>query len=167
MKIIKILITISIINTLFVMALVDYVSKRPQPTPAQLTTQTSLDIQTLTKSIEPTPTVPSATKAPAASKKPSTTTKPKSSTAQSATPKPSTTTATSTPQASSAPVATPTPKPVVTGCVIKIDGVSYEITALRRSHSGGDIFTCNSDMSAIFWGKHNAKILAKMTQYKI
>lgn len=64
-------------------------------------------------------------------------------------------------------LATPTPPPKPAGCVIKIDGVSYEITALRKSHSGGDIFTCNTDMSAIFWGRHNQKILQKMQAYRI
>ncbi|MEI8232590.1 MAG: hypothetical protein WCG44_02490 [bacterium] len=65
------------------------------------------------------------------------------------------------------PTATPTPTPKPAGCIVKIDGINYEITSLLRTHSGGNVFTCGTDMSAIFWGQHNNKILRMMQQYKI
>lgn len=67
-------------------------------------------------------------------------------------------------------VATTAPPPTqttVSGCIITIDGGSYNVTSLRSSHSGGDIFNCGSDMSATFWGKHGQSIFSKMQQYRI
>ncbi len=66
-----------------------------------------------------------------------------------------------------APTDTPAAAPPPSGCVISIDGVSYEITSLRSTHSGGDVFTCGADMSAIFWGQHGNSILRKMAKYQI
>lgn len=53
------------------------------------------------------------------------------------------------------------------GCIVTIDNVNYEISKLRVSHSGGDIFKCGNDMSKLFWKKHDQRILDMMQQYKI
>lgn len=60
-------------------------------------------------------------------------------------------------------------KPVVADnrCIVAIDGVKYDVTVFRKDHSGGDIFTCNTDMSAIFHSEHPNSFLQKMTRYKI
>lgn len=65
------------------------------------------------------------------------------------------------------PTVAPTPATKPVGCVIQIDDVKYEISALQRTHSGGNVFTCGTDMSAIFWGRHNQKILQMMQKYRI
>ncbi len=71
-------------------------------------------------------------------------------------------------QATSQPAAQqPAPAPVPSGCIITLDGSSYNVTNLQRTHSGGDIFNCGSDMSATFWGKHGQSIFNKMQQYRI
>ncbi len=79
------------------------------------------------------------------------------------TPAPITTTPTPTP----AP-ATPTPTPIVDKrCLIQIDGALYDVTQFRSRHSGGDIFQCGTDMSAIFWGEHGQKQWNQIQQYRI
>lgn len=66
------------------------------------------------------------------------------------------------------PVTQPAPPaPVPSGCIITLDGASYNVTNLQKTHSGGDIFNCGSDMSATFWGKHGQSIFSKMQQYRI
>lgn len=81
---------------------------------------------------------------------------------------PATTNNTTTNIANTAPPApVVAPPPQVAGCVVVIDGASYDVTNFRFSHSGGDIFSCGSDMSASFWNRHNASILAKMQKYRI
>lgn len=70
-------------------------------------------------------------------------------------------------QQQSAPQQTAPPAPVASGCIITLDGGSYNVTSLQKSHSGGDIFNCGSDMSATFWGKHGQSIFNKMQQYRI
>lgn len=52
-------------------------------------------------------------------------------------------------------------------CVISVDGASYDVTSFRSAHSGGDIFTCGTDMSAVFHGQHAASYLSQMAQYKL
>ena len=59
------------------------------------------------------------------------------------------------------------PAQAPSGCIITLDGGSYNVTSLQKSHSGGDIFNCGSDMSATFWGKHGQGIFSKMQQYRI
>lgn len=166
MKILKTLITLTLLNVAIVMASVSYLSQKPLQSAAEdVSTEVALDVSPMEKT-----TVPTGISAPAANNAtPTIKPKPKVVTTVKPTNKPATTTATPTPKTAATQTATPTPtpKPAPSGCIIKIDGVSYEITSLRKSHSGGDIFSCSTDMSAIFWGKHNAKILAKMAQYKI
>jgi len=59
---------------------------------------------------------------------------------------------------------TPTPD---SRCKISVDGVSYDVTAFRTTHSGGDIFTCGADMTATFYGQHSANMLRNMERYKL
>ena len=62
---------------------------------------------------------------------------------------------------------TPTTDPLAGKCIIYIDGVRYDMTEFRNIHSGGDIFQCGTDMSAIFHGQHPASYLDKIAKYKI
>ena len=139
MKIIKILITITLINAALVIGIVKFGGA------------------TRNVVIEPS-TIPSISPIPSAS--PVATLKPVALVNPSKAPM-----ATTTPTATPSPTQTPTVKQ--SGCVIQIDGVKYEITSLVRTHSGGNVFTCGTDMSAIFWSRHNARILQMMGQYKI
>ncbi len=66
----------------------------------------------------------------------------------------------------SAPQPAPT-QPPISGCIITLDGGSYDVTRLKSTHSGGDIFACGSDMSATFWSKHGQSIFNKMQQYRL
>jgi len=52
-------------------------------------------------------------------------------------------------------------------CIVTVDGVKYDVTQFRNQHSGGDIFQCGTDMSAIFHGQHSNSYLQKMQQYRI
>jgi hypothetical protein len=43
----------------------------------------------------------------------------------------------------------------------------YDVTAFRSMHSGGNVFTCGADMSAVFWGRHGQSTLNQMARYKV
>ena len=62
------------------------------------------------------------------------------------------------------PAAASTPD---TRCIITIDGAKYDVTQFRSMHSGGNIFSCGSDMSATFWSQHGQGTLNQMAQYRI
>jgi len=65
------------------------------------------------------------------------------------------------------PTDPPQPTPVV-GCVVTIEGRRFDVLALRQTHSGGDIFTCGTDMTATYFSKHDASMLnGVMQQYLI
>lgn len=57
--------------------------------------------------------------------------------------------------------------PAQTGCVVTIDGTKYDLTDFKNMHSGGDIFSCGTDMSAIFWSQHSQRQLNQLQRYKI
>jgi hypothetical protein len=164
MKLIKILITMTLLNAIFVVGLVKYAAQKPVEvlgTEQQSTASTSdLDTQTvLSKPPEPTITptrMPSATKSPVASKAPTKTATPAANTA---TPKP-------TVAATAKPTPTPTPA-AASGCVVTVDGASYNITSLVKSHSGGNVFKCGTDMSSTFNGASPRHKISWMTKYKI
>ena len=63
-----------------------------------------------------------------------------------------------------APVAAPTTD---NRCIIVVDGARYDISSFRNLHSGGNIFQCGSDMSAVFHQQHDNSYLGRMSQYKI
>jgi cytochrome b involved in lipid metabolism len=52
-------------------------------------------------------------------------------------------------------------------CIVTIDGAKYDVTDFKNIHSGGDIFTCGTDMSNIFWGQHSQRELNRMQRYGI
>ncbi|MCX6797531.1 MAG: hypothetical protein NTX98_03600 [Candidatus Doudnabacteria bacterium] len=53
-------------------------------------------------------------------------------------------------------------------CIVVISGAKYDVTQLRQTHSGGDIFQCGTDMTQIFFSQHNQRLLDnQMAQYKI
>lgn len=61
----------------------------------------------------------------------------------------------------------PAPQPASNRCIIVIDGNQYDVSEFRTIHSGGNIFECGTDMSAIFWGQHNQGYLDTMAKYRI
>lgn len=52
-------------------------------------------------------------------------------------------------------------------CLVQVDGATYDVSGLRGTHPGGDIFACGTDMSQSFWGQHNQEIFAKLQKYRI
>jgi len=62
---------------------------------------------------------------------------------------------------------TPTPTEQTIGCLIIIDGVSYDIKNFISQHGGGDVFVCGSDMSSAFHDQHPDSYLEKIAKYKI
>lgn len=56
---------------------------------------------------------------------------------------------------------------VTNSCIVTVDGVRYDITNFKNMHSGGDVFSCGSDMSATFWNQHSQKQLSQMQKYRI
>ncbi len=50
------------------------------------------------------------------------------------------------------------PKATTTGCIVTIFGVAYDVTALRGSHPGGDIFKCGTDMSDSYKSEHGTNV---------
>lgn len=78
----------------------------------------------------------------------------------------------SAPMATNAPVATvastSAPQPTQDArCIISVNGVQYDVTAFRNIHSGGNIFTCGTDMTQVFYSQHSDKTLERMQQYKL
>lgn len=144
MKIVKLLVTLSIINFVGVSMIVMYGTGPKQ-------------IQEVAVSSAPIPSVASS---------------PNLVIVATPTPMPVATTrpqpvVTATPAPVPTVAATPVPTAKPSGCIVSIDGVSYDVTRLKVTHSGGDIFNCGTDMSSIFWREHNNRILQRMQQYKI
>lgn len=57
-------------------------------------------------------------------------------------------------------MSTPTPAPTTDSnrCIVTVFSKQYDVTSLRSSHSGGNIFNCNTDMSSIYQSKHGSNI---------
>jgi hypothetical protein len=51
-------------------------------------------------------------------------------------------------------------------CTITLFGKQYDVSNLRNTHSGGNIFNCGTDMTAIYQGRHGTD-LSRMQQYLI
>lgn len=67
------------------------------------------------------------------------------------------------------PATTPTIKPVsntTSGCIITLSGQEYDVTKLRSTHSGGDVFNCGTDMTTIYTNKHGSS-LSRMQKYLV
>ena len=65
----------------------------------------------------------------------------------------------------------PTKTPVVannTGnqCLIIISGLQYDVTKLRTTHSGGDVFKCGTDMTSVYIGRHGTN-MSRMQAYLV
>ncbi|MCA9386101.1 hypothetical protein KC717_05630 [Candidatus Dojkabacteria bacterium] len=51
-------------------------------------------------------------------------------------------------------------------CLVKIDSDLYDVGPLKSTHSGGDIFQCNTDMTTIFYNQHDKRLKdTQMAQY--
>jgi len=53
------------------------------------------------------------------------------------------------------PIKSPTPKPKPS-CIVTIAGKRYNVLSLRRTHSGGNIFVCGTDMTRTFNQQHGS-----------
>jgi hypothetical protein len=53
-----------------------------------------------------------------------------------------------------------------TRCIVTISGSRYNVTALRSTHSGGNIFVCGTDMTATYQGQHGTST-SLIARYKI
>ena len=72
------------------------------------------------------------------------------------------------PQVNAAPTTQQVPQPTQDlRCLIQIDGSTYDVSVFRSMHSGGNVFTCGADMSAVFWSKHSQRTLDQMAKYRI
>ncbi|TSA45266.1 hypothetical protein D4R52_02805 [bacterium] len=71
------------------------------------------------------------------------------------------------PPASTSPPAA-NPPPAADRCIIIIQGSKYDVTDFRKIHTGGDIFQCGTDMTAVFFFQHNQRLLdTVMQQYRV
>lgn len=43
-------------------------------------------------------------------------------------------------------------------CIVTVFGKQYDVTMLRSTHSGGDVFICGTDMTAIYQGRHGTRV---------
>ncbi len=139
MKVIKTLVTLSIINAVVVMGVVASRGKSSEKIeiPSQSVYTRGFSNETLLRSVNPSPL---ASPSPVASAMQSASTLPR--------PTAPTPTSTPIPNPTTSPTPTPTPLPIPTsGCIVTIDGISYNVDLLRSTHSGGDIFECGSDMA--------------------
>ncbi|MEI7579410.1 MAG: cytochrome b5 domain-containing protein [bacterium] len=50
------------------------------------------------------------------------------------------------------------------GCLVTLSGKQYDVTTLRKSHSGGDVFQCGTDMTAKYIAQHGSD-LSRMQRY--
>lgn len=46
----------------------------------------------------------------------------------------------------------------VTPCIVTIFGQQYDVSPLQTSHSGGNIFTCGTDMTAVYQPMHGTDV---------
>jgi hypothetical protein len=57
-----------------------------------------------------------------------------------------------------------TPTSISNKCIVTLFESLYDVTSLKISHSGGDIFNCGSDMTSIYQGEHGSG-LSRMSAY--
>ncbi|PJB22499.1 hypothetical protein CO112_04130 [Candidatus Dojkabacteria bacterium CG_4_9_14_3_um_filter_150_Dojkabacteria_WS6_41_13] len=79
--------------------------------------------------------------------------------------KQATITTTKAPVRPPAPKPKPKPKPVAT-CIITVHGLRYNVQSLKTTHSGGNIFRCGTDMTAVFSSQHGSNY-ALIAKYRI
>jgi len=51
-------------------------------------------------------------------------------------------------------------------CIVTLFGNQYDVTSLRQTHSGGDVFVCNSDMTTTYQNQHGTN-LSRMQPYLV
>ncbi len=51
-------------------------------------------------------------------------------------------------------------------CVVTVNGSQYDVTQLQYTHSGGNVFSCGTDMTATFESMHGTR-WSKIARYKI
>jgi uncharacterized caspase-like protein len=51
-------------------------------------------------------------------------------------------------------------------CAVTLFGKQYDVTNLRNTHSGGNIFNCGTDMTAVYQSRHGTN-MSRMQQYLI
>jgi len=51
-------------------------------------------------------------------------------------------------------------------CIVTLAGNKYDVTTLRSSHSGGDVFKCGTDMTALYKSQHGTN-LSRMQRYLV
>ena len=51
-------------------------------------------------------------------------------------------------------------------CIVTISGQQFDVTRLRSTHSGGDIFACGTDMTATYQSRHGTS-LSRMSAYAV
>lgn len=44
------------------------------------------------------------------------------------------------------------------GCIVAIFGKQYDVITLRSTHSGGDVFVCGTDMTAVYQDRHGTSV---------
>ena len=74
---------------------------------------------------------------------------------------------TSIPKATVTPTPTKSPSLATNNtnrCIVTLFAKQYDVTALRTTHSGGDIFKCGTDMSSAYQSKHGTN-MSRMTAY--
>lgn len=59
---------------------------------------------------------------------------------------------------------TPSPQPANTLCLVTLFGQTFDVTSLRSTHPGGDIFVCGTDMTSVYQSQHGSS-LARMQPY--
>ncbi|MFZ2978487.1 MAG: Ig-like domain-containing protein, partial [Candidatus Magasanikiibacteriota bacterium] len=47
---------------------------------------------------------------------------------------------------------------VYSSCVVTVSGQSYDVSSLKSDHSGGDIFVCGTDMTAVYQAVHGTSV---------
>lgn len=58
------------------------------------------------------------------------------------------------------------PTPNANQCVITLFGKKYDVAPLRTQHSGGNVFVCNTDMTAMYQSQHGTNV-SSMAKYSL
>ncbi len=51
-------------------------------------------------------------------------------------------------------------------CIITLFGKNYDVTTLRQTHSGGDVFVCGTDQTQKYLSKHGTS-LSRMARFEV
>ncbi len=55
---------------------------------------------------------------------------------------------------------------IYSNCVVTLFGNQYDVSPLQTDHSGGNIFTCGTDMTTVYQGRHGTSV-TRMAAYAI